>query len=87
MGSLSWLGERSARRRSLPRCLRAASPSTVQSVSMTVVGTFETCRPALRTSVDRGRPEEVVGAQVKTTHTDRRYLPSYPASVLSGLLI
>ena len=49
------------------------------------LGTFETCRPALRTSVDRGRPE-VVGAQVKTTHTDRRYLRSYPASVLSGLL-
>jgi hypothetical protein len=48
------------------------------------IGTFETCRPALRTFVDRGRPE-VVGAQVKTTHTDRRYLRSYPASGLADL--
>src|SRR5580704_13418686 len=30
-------------------------------------------------SVDRGRPE-VVGAQVETTHLDRRYLRSYPVS-------
>jgi len=53
MGSLSWLGERSARRRSLPRCLRAASPSTVQSVSMTVLAPL---RHAAR-SGHRGRPE------------------------------
>jgi hypothetical protein len=51
-------------------------------------GTFETCRPTPSMSVHRGRPE-VVGALVETTHTDRRYLRSYPASriVRSGLLI
>ena len=42
-------------------------------------GTFETRRAGPMMSVDRGRPE-VVGAQVETTHLDRRYLRSYPVS-------
>jgi hypothetical protein len=53
---------------------------------MSLFGTNPTYLGGLTMSVDRGRPE-VVGAQVETTHLDRRYLRSYPASVLSGLLI
>jgi hypothetical protein len=49
-------------------------------------GTFETCRPTPSMSVHRGRPE-VVGAQVETTHLDRRYLRSYPVSRIVRCLL